>query len=346
MNGVIDSQVISYEMYCCSASMIVQPRHQRRTSPSADDELPDRPPTGLAIGVDANGDGLSGAAVACLVPLGANGRQQQIRRVREGLLCRILATMTGAKCWDCGMTAHMTPIDGAVSVTRKGLRYRVHGCFRCDGCQALNIAVATGLPGNENPLVWLARKKNKEWLPKPTRVIPVMSFPDVPAEIAAAASEAYRCRTVANANRAAILLARSVIEATAKDKGLTSGSLIHKIDQMHDDRLIRPDVRDGAHEVRHLGNDMAHGDFIQYVSPEEADLVLTLMREVLVEVYQSPARVARAQASRQERARIAAAAAEGKPLYPGTTPELQRALLQLMNITPDQIASSPPEDAP
>jgi len=244
----------------------------------------------------------------------------------------------------------MARIDGAVSVTRKGLRYRVQGCFRCDGCQALSIAVATGLPGNEDPLGWLTRKKNKEWLPKPPQITPVVSFPDVPPQIAAAATEAYRCRTVANANRAAILLARSVIEATAKDKGIASGSLIHKIDQMHDDRLVRPDVRDGAHEVRHLGNDMAHGDFVDYVSPEDADLVLALMQEVLVEVYQSPARVARAQADRQEkqaaRARIAAAT-EGEPLYPGISPKMQHALLQMMNVTsPGLTAASQPEKMP
>ena len=244
----------------------------------------------------------------------------------------------------------MTPVDGAVSITRKGLRYRVQGCFRCDGCQAFNVAVATGLPGNENPLVWLARKKNKEWLPKPPRVVPVMSFPDVPTEIAAAASEAYRCRTVANANRAAILLARSVIEATAKDKGITSGNLLQKIDRMHDDRLIRPDVRDGAHEVRHLGNDMAHGDFVHGVSAEETDLVLTLMREVLVDVYQSPARVARAQANRQEReaakARMAEMMAKGQTWHPALTPEMQKAFFQLMSGTPTQATPSLPKETP
>jgi hypothetical protein len=250
--------------------------------------------------------------------------------------------MAGTKCWDCGATAHMTPIDGAVSITRQMVRDRVMGCFRCDGCQALNIAVAVGFPGNQDPLTWLVKRKNKEWLPKPPRMIPVKTFPDVPVEIAAAASEAHRCRLVANANRAAILLARSVIEATAKDKGITGGSLYSKIDQMHEQRLIRPDVRNGAHEVRAFGNDMAHGDFVQSVTPDEADLVLALMDEVLVDVYQSPARVARAQAVRQEReasrARIAAAVAEGRPLYPGASPEMQRYLLHLMNLT---LPSSP-----
>lgn len=234
------------------------------------------------------------------------------------------------------MTAHMTPIAGSASVQQLALRRRVMGCFRCDGCQAPNIAVATGLPGTEDPLAWLARKKNKEWVPEPPRVVPVVSFPDVPSEIAAAASEAYRCRTVANANRAAILLARSVIEATAKDKGIVKGKLIEKIDRMYDDRLVRPDVRDGAHEVRHLGNDMAHGDFVQSVNAQDTDLVLALMREVLVDVYQSPARVARAQANRQQReamnARAVDVMAKMRTQYPWMTPELQQAFAQLMGV--------------
>lgn len=98
---------------------------------------------------------------------------------------------------------------------------------------------------------------------------------------------------VVDAHRAAAILARAVIEATAKDKGITTGRLVQKIDAMYDARLIREDVRDGAHEVRYLGNDIAHGDFVEPVSKEDADLVLTLMDEVLEEVFQSPARVKR-----------------------------------------------------
>jgi hypothetical protein len=240
-----------------------------------------------------------------------------------------LMGMTGTKCWKCGETAHMTPIQGAVSVARSLLRIEVMGCFRCDGCQALNIAVAAGFPDNRDPLGWLARKKNKEWQPKPPRVMPVKTFPDVPQPIAAVASEAYRCWMEANANRAAILLARSVIEAVAKDKGITTGSLLSKIDQLHDARLIRPDVRDGAHEVRHLGNDMAHGDLIGYVSGEDTKLVLALMEDVLLDVYIAPARVARARTARDERARVQATPSEGRLVHSGTTPEMQ-AYLQLI----------------
>ena len=85
--------------------------------------------------------------------------------------------MTGTKCWDCGLSAHMTPIDGSASVVRQVIRDRVMGCFRCDGCQALNIAVAIGFPGAEEPLAWLTRKKTKEWLPQPPPTVPVKVVP-------------------------------------------------------------------------------------------------------------------------------------------------------------------------
>jgi Domain of unknown function (DUF4145) len=227
----------------------------------------------------------------------------------------------------------MTPVAGSASVKRGVIRDRVQGCFRCDGCGSLNIALATGMPGDREPLQWLAARKNPDWKPQPPpRPVAVKTFPDVPPKIAAAASEAYKCRAVSHSYRAAVLVARSVIEATAKDKGIRRGGLADKIDKLYEMQLIRPHVRDGAHEVRYLGNEMAHGDFVQPISPEDTDLVLTLMVEVLADVYQSPARVARAQAKRQERkaleARVAAALAEGRALPASGTSVTQVAAIQ------------------
>lgn len=194
----------------------------------------------------------------------------------------------------------MTPIAGAVVTMSGVLRDRVMGCFSCDGCAALNLAIGTGWTRERNdPLAWLAAKKNLAWQPQPAPEEPEWEFPDVPAQIADAASEAYACWHRADANRAAVLMARAVIEATAKNKGFKKGGLLDKIDAMGD--LIRPHVRQGAHEIRLLGNEMAHGDFVGYVSDEDAKLVLTLMSEVLDDVYQSPARVAKAQAAREAR---------------------------------------------
>jgi hypothetical protein len=81
-----------------------------------------------------------------------------------------------------------------------------------------------------------------------------------------------------------------------------------------------------------------HGDFIQNVSPQDADLVLALMDAVLTDVYQSPALVARAKAAREAReqlnATLAAATAQGKHLTPGLSPQMQALLLQLQDTEP------------
>ncbi|MBU5868948.1 DUF4145 domain-containing protein, partial [Vibrio cholerae O1] len=66
----------------------------------------------------------------------------------------------------------------------------------------------------------------------------------------------------ANAGRGAVILARAVIEATAKDKGITNGNLYAKIDQLHISGLIREHIKEAAHEVRLGGNDVAHGDIL------------------------------------------------------------------------------------
>ena len=72
------------------------------------------------------------------------------------------------------------------------------------------------------------------------------------------------------ANRGAVALARAVVEATAKAKGVTSGTLVRKIDKLAEERLIRLAVADQAHEIRHLGNDVAHGDLADLVSKEDS----------------------------------------------------------------------------
>ncbi|MFC0539870.1 DUF4145 domain-containing protein [Kutzneria chonburiensis] len=74
-----------------------------------------------------------------------------------------------------------------------------------------------------------------------------------------------------------------------------------KIEKLHEQGRIRAHVKDGAHEVRELGNEMAHGDFVTPISFEEANLTLILMSEVLDDVFQSPARVQRARDARLAR---------------------------------------------
>ncbi|WP_161924172.1 DUF4145 domain-containing protein [Actinomyces sp. 432] len=125
-------------------------------------------------------------------------------------------------------------------------------------------------------------------------------FPDVPSPISDAASEAYACYSI-RSYRAAILLARSVVEAVAKDQGITDGSLMSKINTLQERQLISPLVTETAHEIRHMGNEMAHGDFIQEVTEEECDDVLNFMSVLLDAVYQQPAKLTRFREQRQRR---------------------------------------------
>ncbi|GHD38461.1 hypothetical protein GCM10010335_37220 [Streptomyces galbus] len=155
--------------------------------------------------------------------------------------------------------------------------------------------------------------REPRWLP------PAMSnrtFPDVPADVESLAVEAHDCLAI-KADRAAVTLARAVVEASAKKKGITKGNLIAKIDELHKQGLLRGHIKEAAHEVRFGGNETAHGDLTP-IDHEMAEEILTLMDEVLNDLFQSPARVTRAQQRRLERSQALsgpanAAAPEGKP---------------------------------
>jgi hypothetical protein len=177
-----------------------------------------------------------------------------------------------------------------------------YGPFQCDECGVMSIGhgqFSQGAMTVEAQMI--APDAPLSWLPERFSGKP---YPDVPEHIASAASEAHTCFS-AQAYRGAIILARAVVEATAKDKGATTGTLAAKIQKLYDDKHVRELIKDTADEIRHMGNDMAHGDFVDPVSKEEAEDVLEFMAEVLDEVYQAPARV---NARRDERlARKAAA---------------------------------------
>jgi hypothetical protein len=177
---------------------------------------------------------------------------------------------------------------------------RLSAAFTCDQCGAMSIGqmIMDGDQSEWSQIEYdLEQMDSMEWIPAHATGC---EFPDVPSHIGEAASEAFKCQSV-QAFRAACSLARAVIEATAKHKGLTVTGIAAKINAMAEAGHIRPHIQEAAHEVRHLGNEMAHGDFIDPVTSEETALVLELMAEVLDEVFQSPARVTRAREAREAR---------------------------------------------
>ncbi|GAB20082.1 hypothetical protein GOEFS_105_00930 [Gordonia effusa NBRC 100432] len=208
--------------------------------------------------------------------------------------------MHNTVCWHCNAVSHHV-LKAAVAVTSArdpAIETRwthVYGAFQCSSCLIYSVGIAalheSDVWGSASEM--LARSEIQVWRPSPGMT---RSYEDVPTHIADAATEAYECHAQSH-YRASILLARSVIEASAKEVGITKGRLIDKIEKLYDDQWIREHVKDGADSIRDFGNDMAHGDFVQPVTEEESALVIALMEEILVEVFQSRAKVAKAQAA-------------------------------------------------
>lgn len=135
------------------------------------------------------------------------------------------------------------------------------------------------------------------------------SFPDVPASVSGAASEAHTCFSIGS-YRGAIMLARAVIEAAAKSKDIAGRDLRAKIDGLAEAQYLSPQVAASAHEVRYLGNDMAHGDFVSLtVEADDVIDVLEIMDDVLESVYAVPTRLQRRREARATR-KVGGVAAE------------------------------------
>lgn len=212
--------------------------------------------------------------------------------------------MTSTECGWCKRLAHMEAAS-TVHPLRGRAAWQMpiwQAAFSCANCNGLNLATTAadvegpyGYGPGVDDLVWDDPDGATQWLP---RAGEAQHFPDVPEHIAAAAGEATLCLS-SGAYRAVGALARAVVEATAKDKGITKGDLRSKIDELVARKLVRELVAEQGHELRHFGNDMAHGDFTQPTTEAEAEEIVGLMAEVLREVYQAPAELQRLKDKRE-----------------------------------------------
>jgi Domain of unknown function (DUF4145) len=208
-------------------------------------------------------------------------------------------------CWMCkSNTSHQMIGDAKKINTSEATGFSddenhqaVAAAYQCMVCRGISVAIATA-PIVTPPTLsaWVDNVSNLSdgdftWRPQASDT---KDYPDVPQHIADAATEAFECHSDGH-YRAAILLARSVLEATAKDKGITAGVLKNKIEEMANQNLIRPDIKAVADGIRDYGNEMAHGDFTDPVAGADSALIIQLMGEILEEVYQGPARLARVQ---------------------------------------------------
>ena len=199
-------------------------------------------------------------------------------------------------------------------------RHTWFACFQCDNCgyfstgkQIINestkdLVVRFGLQysgSTQEEKRAIAAKKmfegvnpDFEWIPETALG---KEYDNVGNDtVKDSASEAYACFSI-RAYRAAILMARSVCEAIAKDQGFDEGNLQKKIAQMEERKLISPLVKQQADEIRYFGNDMAHGDFAQPVSADDAHEVLNFLDVLIDAVYQQPAKLYAMQTAREQR---------------------------------------------
>lgn len=205
-------------------------------------------------------------------------------------------------CGWCGTRTHMALCTEPTMLPFVGQGYVYTATFQCSSeeCERLSIGTVWRQTGYSSPKAEIVKDSSLQWEPKSIRS---PDFENVPKQIADTASEAHACLSI-SAHRGAVALARAVVEATAKDHGITKGPLVSKIDEMHKQNLIRDITRELAHEIREGGNEIAHGDLADEPMPaEDAEAIVALMDEILEEVYQGPARMLALQKSRLERER-------------------------------------------
>jgi hypothetical protein len=132
----------------------------------------------------------------------------------------------------------------------------------------------------------------------------------IPEPIRQDYAEARRCVFV-DAHKGAVVLLRRVVEATACDRLKADAKkangdtkkLWELIDTMHEKGLITRDLRDSAHEIRHLGNYGAHvqDDGLDSVSREDANDVRQVTWQLLQSVYIGPHDTRELASKRQQR---------------------------------------------
>ena len=195
-------------------------------------------------------------------------------------------------CWFCkALTQHdalTQPLPRRDGTYMAGMR-----CVNCGALSVIEIGAST-FPTAQ----WrLEAEEDLTWLP-PSAVF--KDYPDVPDPIRQAAGEAHACLSI-GAYRAAAIMARAVVEAVANHQKIEAHNLKDKIDTLFEQGLITPRVRRQAHEVRYIGNEMAHGEFVEPVDSAAAEEAVEIMGKILGTVFQDEAQLDRLEAARKAR---------------------------------------------
>ncbi|MCC9154889.1 DUF4145 domain-containing protein [Streptomyces parvulus] len=222
--------------------------------------------------------------------------------------------MASTICGWCGDRTHMAMVLDPHRLPRSEDWMAAFQCAS-ETCQRLSIGW-TALPGNTTSRVASVdlAVQSLKWEPTNVRR---PDFPDVPTEIAGTASEAHACLSI-GAAKGAVALARAVVEATAKAKGITERGIVGKIDALHSQGHISALTKDTSHQIREDGNSIAHGDIgDEAMTSDDAEAILRFMDALLHEVFQGPAALMRLKQRHVERKQGSGAAQQLPPAPSG-----------------------------
>lgn len=157
-------------------------------------------------------------------------------------------------------------------------RYAV---FQCEECHGRMIAQwdAAIYPGDEDSEV--------EWFPKARST---NEYPGVPSVIADTARESWKGYEN-NLYRSAVTNARTVIEQIAKSHGYKQGGIGDKIISMVRNNVLPKRIKGAVTALKNAGNTMVHGDVGASITAVETETLLTVMDQMLEEVYVAPKRI-------------------------------------------------------
>lgn len=204
----------------------------------------------------------------------------------------IVPDMPSRLCPYCKSISDMAPVWSGSEVTFQHgytVRYTGRAACVCSNCRNVTTVVELGTESNwaqMSPHEVRQQLDGADELVWSPLAAAAPDYPRVPAHVARCAQEAHMSHSI-GAEAASILMARTTIEATAKSKGIVKGNLYAKIEELSNTGVIRASALSVAHAIRHLGNDMAHGDVEDAPSAEDASDALQLMDLILNEVFQA-----------------------------------------------------------
>jgi len=87
-----------------------------------------------------------------------------------------------------------------------------------------------------------------------------------------------------------VAMCRKAIELVADDKGIKKGRLVDRIDEMETKKLIAPQLKDWAHEIRTVGNEALHED-PEAITEKDAKNIFLFTQLFLEYVYVLPEKI-------------------------------------------------------